>query len=119
MSWEVIINTYEINQFLGGGLPAELSNLLKPLVAKRFSQGFILKDAGDFPGDIVGITRVAVHGRRSTGFRKDGSLRDDYRRPAGHRLDGRQAEAFVKGRIDQAEGMLIEGDQLGVLQIPP
>ena len=76
---------------------------MRPLDAAR-PQRLAARDGGlDARGNCADVERIDEHGGVTRNLRRGSARGGDDGGPARHRLEHREAEAFVQGRIDNAE----------------
>src|SRR6187401_988784 len=96
---------------LAACLPGEALRVLEPLGNEALP---LVERLADALGDHFGAFRIDAHGGLAGGFVHRRMRRRDDGRPAGHRLDDRDAEAFEQRWIDERARAAIERRELGV-----
>src|ERR1700686_3068062 len=99
---------------LGGLLPAELRRARLSGTAQTLTEVGLAEDAANRGGNRFHRLRIEQDAGVATNFRKSARVGAGNRYPVRHRLDDRQAEAFVQGREDESSAAAIARGKLAV-----
>src|ERR1051325_2057643 len=103
--WYVFIHAHRL---LGGETPVELLGLKEAGGAEAVARGGIGGQKREFVREAEDILGLDQGGSLGQHLAEGAPSRGDHWTTAGHRLDGRQAEAFVERRINENLGGAVE-----------